>query len=397
MPGAIDTDMSRLTASELMAWGLANLWKEGREGGYAVRHGHQPVNDFRNRGQPGDDMENGADLKLPNFFEQAFPILYPYGEGGIESNQGTPIDFSEHVKWSLRYHDQQFCRHETFPFLSFEIQQRCQVLLSARLQMQRKTFDRDTHLLSTITTEKLQVVGEEEERGQPISDPAIQLLRQHIFATGGRVTGSDQAHYQLRSQIWATSIMLNPPSLWITINPCDLHDPIAQVFAGENIDLDEFDARLGPLKEKRAENVALDAYAAAKFFHFLIKTLQETVFGVRVTNHRVYSTPGIFGKVSAYFGVVESQGRGSLHLHVLVWQKNAPSMDDMETFLKDAEFRQRVKYFIRANLCAYLPGLESAESIKGIPNKTEVAYSRPPKPGIQDYDKKTMDLECSVT
>ena len=262
--------------------------------------------------------------------------------------------------------------------------------------MQRKTFDRDTHLLSTITAEKLQVAGEEEERGQPISDPAIQLLRQHIFATGGHVTGSDQAHYQLRSQIWTTSIMLNPPSLWITINPCNLHDPIAQVFAGENIDLDEFDARLGPSKEKRAENVVLDAYAVAKFFHFLIKTLQETVFGVRVTNHRVYSTPGIFRKVSAYFGVVESQGRGSLHLHALVWLKNALPMDDMETFLKNVEFRQRVKYFIRANLHAYLPGLKSAESIKGIPNKTKVAYLCPPKPGIQDYDKKTMDLERSV-
>ena len=50
----------------------------------------------------------------------------------------------------------------------------------------------------------------EEKNGRPISDPAVQLLRRHIFATGGRVTGSDQARYQLRSQIWSTSIMLNP-------------------------------------------------------------------------------------------------------------------------------------------------------------------------------------------
>ena len=27
--GTIDTDMSRLTTNEMMAWGLANLWKEG--------------------------------------------------------------------------------------------------------------------------------------------------------------------------------------------------------------------------------------------------------------------------------------------------------------------------------------------------------------------------------
>ena len=124
----------------------------------------------------------------------------------------------------------------------FGIMQHHQVLALAHLQMQQKTFKKDAHILSTITAEKLCKAQEEEERNKPISDPAVCLLRQHIYATGGCVIGSDQSRHQLCSQIWATSIMLNPPSLWITINPCDLHDPIPQVFAGENIDLDEFDA-----------------------------------------------------------------------------------------------------------------------------------------------------------
>ena len=38
--------MSTMTANEMMLWGLANLWKEGKDGGYAVRHGQQPVQDF---------------------------------------------------------------------------------------------------------------------------------------------------------------------------------------------------------------------------------------------------------------------------------------------------------------------------------------------------------------
>ena len=45
--GTIDTDLSKVTASELMAWGLPNLWKQDEEGGYAVRHGRQPVNEMR--------------------------------------------------------------------------------------------------------------------------------------------------------------------------------------------------------------------------------------------------------------------------------------------------------------------------------------------------------------
>jgi len=82
-----------------------------------------------------------------------------------------------------------------------------------------------------------------------------------VQASASRVLGSDQTRIRLRSQIWSTSIYLNPPSLWITINPCDLHDPIAQIFAGEEIDIDNFVATIGPSKTKRAENIANDPYA----------------------------------------------------------------------------------------------------------------------------------------
>lgn len=65
----------------MMLWGLANLWKEGDEGGYAVRHSRQPVSDF---GKPRQGEESGADR--PNYFEKAFPCLYPYGVGGPEAD-----------------------------------------------------------------------------------------------------------------------------------------------------------------------------------------------------------------------------------------------------------------------------------------------------------------------
>ncbi|KAF8958657.1 hypothetical protein BDZ97DRAFT_1668217, partial [Flammula alnicola] len=78
---------------------------------------------------------------------------------------------------------------------------------------------------------------------------------------------------QLRSQIWSTCIMKNPPSLRITINLTDLHDPIVQVFSGEQIDLDEVLAHVGPDIDQRARNIANDPYAAAKFFHFIVQAV----------------------------------------------------------------------------------------------------------------------------
>ena len=395
LSGSVDTDMTTATSNELMMSGLANLWEEGQEGGYAVRHGRQPVRDFGRR-LPGEVASTSLEEDHHNFFEKAFPCLFPYGEGGLEGRQEVKVDFTEHIRWALRYHDRRFRRHETFPFVAFGIQQRRQSLASARVQMSRRTFERDALKLSTLTVAKLQQAQEQEEHGKFITDPTVKLLRQHIYATAGRVMGSNHAREHLQSQIWSTSVMLNPPSLWLTINPCDLHDPIAQVFAGENIDLDLFNAMLGPSKQKRAANIAMDPYAAAKFFHTIIRVTLETLFGVTVTSYRVHTSEGVFGRVSAYFGIVESQARATLHLHMLLWLLNAPSTEKIEELLRTEAFRARVKEFIRENIRAYLPGLDSADTIKNIPNEVEVAYSRPPKPNVAGYSDQLANVELRV-
>ena len=114
--GNVDNDLTKVSASELMVWGLSNLWKEGEEGGYAVQYGCKPVNDF---GKPRAGKD--ADPDRPNYFERAYPCLYPYGVGGPEADRPTSVDFRDHIKWALNYHDCHFGKHETFPFVAFGI------------------------------------------------------------------------------------------------------------------------------------------------------------------------------------------------------------------------------------------------------------------------------------
>jgi hypothetical protein len=192
------------------------------------------------------------------------------------------------------------------------------------------------------------------------------------------------------------SIYVGPPSLWITINPCDLHNPIAQAFAGENIDLDNFISTLGPDKDQRAQNIADNPYAATQFFHFMIHTILETLFQVKVTQHQMKSSLGILGHVAAYFGVVESQGCATLHLHLLVTLKHTPSPDEMVECLKSEEFHKHIVSYIHTNLHAYLPRLESAESVKKIPVEKDLAYNCPPKPDSVDYDAQLQQFELQL-
>jgi len=250
--------------------------------------------------------------------------------------------------------------------------------------------------MATITAQKLQKACKEEEHGLPISDPAVRVLRCNVYATVSQVNGSNQSHVQLRSQILSTCIMKNPASLWVTINPTDLHDPIAQVFAGEDINMDYFFTTLGPDQDQQARNIAQDSYAAVKFFHFLIRTILETLFGIKVTDFQVYNKVGIFGCVSAYFGTVESQGQGTLHFHLLLWLENAPQAEEIREFLKSSVFRSHVAQYIQQNLRAYLPGLESAESIKAIPREKDIAFNRPINPDAPDYEEQLSAFELRL-
>ncbi|PCH40663.1 hypothetical protein WOLCODRAFT_168087 [Wolfiporia cocos MD-104 SS10] len=322
LSGMSDTDSTAVHPDQMMMWALSNLWKEGREGGYLVRYG-QPVRDF-----PGQPAE-GDDEQRMNLSEMAFPCLFPYGEGGIEAPREVAVSFTSHVRWALQYHDRRFRTDKVFPFWAFGIEQKRQALTSARIKIRRTTFHADAQVLGSLTVDRLHEAAKQQAQKLPITDPAVRLLRQHVHASSRRVMGSDASRYALRSQIWATTVMLGPPSIWITINPSDLDDPIAQILTGVDIDLDQFCTTAGPDRETRARNVAHDPWASAKFFHFIITAIITTLFQVEVMEYQVRSGVGIFGRVSAYFGTVESQNRGTLHLHMLLWLLGVPTWETM--------------------------------------------------------------------
>ncbi len=220
----------------------------------------------------------------------------------------------------------------------FGIRQWWEALSSAHLQIHQKDIEADMHNLTALRPEDFQKASAEEKANIPILNKIIQRLYKHLRATSGQILGTDDSHAAIRSKIWSTTIKYSPPSLWITINPTDIHDPVAQVFIGENIDMDNFDACLGPSAVKRAQNIADDPYAATKFFYFIIHLILHTLFGVEVIGTKVESHLGLLGKVMSYIGVFEAQNRGSLHLHMLLWLQDMPPADEMKRLLKSHDF-----------------------------------------------------------
>jgi hypothetical protein len=387
--GMSEMDLSKISASDLMLYALANISGNGDvEGGYAARWGSNPVNTF-------PKPKNGATLdpEIPNPITAAYPSLFPYGIGGLEAEREVSVPFETHVKWALQYHDKRFRTHHSFVFYTFSIIQRRQALRSARVQMNRRDFLRDAQQLSTLTLQDLKQAEEEEAQHKPITNRTVKTLRKHLQTMGGKVMGSDNARSSYRPMIWGTTTMMGMPSLWITINPHDIDDPIAQVFCGEDIDLDKFVKTLGPDSTARAKNIAKDPYAAAKFFRCIILAVLTTLFGIDASGQTVKSSVGIFGRMAAYFGVVEAQGRGTLHLHMICWLCNAPTMEEMKFLLCTANFREKLKMFIKANIRSHIEGTTDASSVKAIPRVPSLAYSRPIDPDTDTYNQDRIEFE----
>ncbi|KAJ7167184.1 hypothetical protein C8R43DRAFT_817994, partial [Mycena crocata] len=71
------------------------------------------------------------------------------------------------------------------------------------------------------------------------------------------------------------------------------------------------------------------------------------------------SEGGIFGKVSAYYGTVEAQGRGSLHCHMMVWLDGSlnPNEIKAKALQEDGgvDFQKRLIEFLEDTICTSIP------------------------------------------
>lgn len=387
--GCMDSDTGGMSNAELLREAIRKVEMSEEDGPYAIRHSWEAVSEFPPRKEGNGEGEGG----WVNHIASCYPTLFPYGEGGIEDAWEVKVPYAEHARCLLLRHDYAFCTHHSFLFTVFSILQKRQLIYSARLQMNSATFQANARLLASLSPRDLKEAEEDEAANRPNANPRIRALKNQMHATANRVMGSDESRASYRSQIWGTTLYMRPPSLWMTINLSDMDEPVIQIFCGEEIDMDKFDRMSGPDADERARNVAKNPLAAAEGFHFLMGIILETLIGVSSTGKTTKSKPGVLGTVSAYFGVVEAQGRGTIHLHLIMWLADAPNTDEMVSMLDTEEFREKMKKYIQSMICADLPGIKNEEDVKRVKKVPHLAYSRPPDPSSATYLEELRTME----
>ena len=366
--------------SDLLAHALSNLTSGNPHSeDFVIKHGSAFVNEWERRDEKTGLRSDGGPAN-PNHLLGCFPWLFPYGKGGFEVFRRQDVPYEMHARWTMTYADKRFRRDERFVFQVFGVVQKRLICRSAALQVKRASYRGVETALLSLKRRDFEKASQEEALKQPFSNPVMKSLRGQVSAIRARVPGTNEYRTKMRAKVWSTIVQYGPPSLWITINPSDTQNPIAQVLAGENIDLDNFLPSMSPNAAQRAINVAEDPYASAKFFEFVMEALLEHMFGLISYNGYMKRKIGVMGRVRAFIFAKEVQGRGGApHGHGLIWLEDAPTSQLMEEALKHEDFRLKVAKFVQALIHADIDD-KTEEEIKAMPVTKSPSNARPIDP-----------------
>lgn len=326
----------------------------------------------------------------PETWVAGYPHLFPYGVGapGSLKNFGLIAYFRR----SMQLVDDRFRKDRIFLFDVFATQQKRDVSNSARLVFQRKSWERLKSQMDHITAADVAKAVEEEEAGKKVSDVRLREFFRTASVTRSHAIGSDQDRHANRQFIWGISTVHSKPTIWLTTNPVDHHDPVAAVLVGEEIDLDDFMRSSGPTATERSRRLVADPFAAAEYFHIVVKAVLEMLIGVASTDRHVKSVPGVLGLVSAYFAMVEAQGRAALHLHCLLWLANTPDCKALQILFRREDFLERMNTYVRHCIHAHVEGLSTKRGLAAAPIP-HPSWARPPDPKASDWATIAVDAE----
>lgn len=126
------------------------------------------------------------------------------------------------------------------------------------------------------------------------------------------------------------------PAIWFTLNPNDITNPIKlRLAAYWTYDSEDAEAFLRSLDMayKRTRLAISDPMSLAIFFHREMTLFFEHYVKVGIES--------VFGRISQYFGAVETNERGALYIHGLLWLHGNMHLS---TVLADLQGESQIAY-----------------------------------------------------
>ena len=313
----------------------------------------------------GSGNRSVFDFNNPSILTWLFPHLDPWGIGGFHHPGRTKsLNMEEQVSHLLQVDDSPFERDPEFAFVFYNVVRKATVSKTLRFTIPQRMHEsvlRDLMSIDPETLITLNRVCRDNNRYRAENDEERKAFRllQNLRMVARHVPNSDGYKIMLRNQIRGMISNRGTPTLFMTLNPSDVDNPIVRLFSGEDINLEDIARGEDMTSWRRKLLAARNPAACALFFDLMIRKFIEVIL--------CYNEPegGLYGQCDAYFGTVEAQGKGTLHCHMLIWLKGHASPQKLRDLMNESEaFKLRQFSWIESVVKCEFPSAPTDTSIQ---------------------------------
>ena len=235
------------------------------------------------------------------------------------------------------------------------------MLLHTSLKVKRSGFAATAQSFATVYALAVHHVAEHVAKGDFVTasddeEWCVLKLMKEVQVVTSHVPGLSAACVAMRNEIHGLMIHLGLPSFFLTINPADVYNPLVKFLAGADIDMDNMLEDKVPKYWDQTLLVVKNPIVSAWFFSIVMKAFIKTVLGFDPGQSSLEG--GILGIVKGYYGCVESQGRGTLHCHMLVWIEGGLNPNKIRDKVMKADeegFHQQLLTFLDDSISTCIP------------------------------------------
>ena len=237
---------------------------------------------------------------------------------------------------------------------------RRQAALGNSIVVKRKDWETARATIDLLTFDQLAAAAKEVQETNKHSDQTIQLLERQIQTIASQVPQSFGRVRSARIHMRACIVSEGMPGIWFIINPADLKNPLVLSLAGVDLSTEDLSLEARMIRQTTA---TMNPLAVAQFFHQICTGIFNALLGASAGAGS--DQIGILGQISNYFAMVETNGRGMLHLHGLIWfLGNLEFFNLRERLQRDPNFAdEMIKYLNSIIKCSIDLAIENLDEL----------------------------------
>jgi len=190
----------------------------------------------------------------------------------------------------------QFSKHHLFPFFVFNIIQRRQICLGAKLILSKSSNINERELLNEIQTINFDDIITNSQNIDYNKYICSLLRLKKIYSK--YVMASRSSHATQRDQIFSMTIFMGMSSLFFTLNPTFVHHTLVAILSEQNINLDLFYDKNMLTKNEQCKYATINPKAQAIFVHIIVNVIFKYMLQVK-------NTKDLFNNTYSFVGMLE--------------------------------------------------------------------------------------------